>query len=54
MILVEIEMPTYLVQQFDPNLNDERLKENLDLMEEMQEKAMVANNKRKAEHYFNK
>lgn len=56
MIPIEIGMPTYQVQHFDPNLNNERLKENLDLLEERREEAVVhtTNNKRKVEQYFNK
>ncbi|XP_040990917.1 uncharacterized protein LOC121238140 [Juglans microcarpa x Juglans regia] len=55
-ILVEVGMPTFRVQHFDPVTNDEKVAENLDILEERKEEAAIqtTNNKRKVEQYFNK
>lgn len=40
-IPMKIGMPTYQVQNFDPNLNSEGLKENLNLLEERWHEATI-------------
>lgn len=51
MIQAEVAVPTYRVQHFDSNSNDERLKENLDFLEGRRSKAVIRNaaNKRRVE-----
>lgn len=50
-IPVEMGMPSYRVQYFDEELNEDALYKSLDLVEEMREKAKIrmASNKRKIE-----
>ncbi|XP_041004056.1 uncharacterized protein LOC121249413 [Juglans microcarpa x Juglans regia] len=40
-ILVEVGMPTFRVQHFNPDANNERLAESLDVLEERREEAMM-------------
>lgn len=53
---IEIGMSSYLVQHYDPNANDNKLREQLDLLEEGRQEAKVqmTSNKRRAKQYFNK
>lgn len=55
-IPVEVKMPMYYMQHFYPASNNERLAEELDLLEEMRKMVSIqtTSNKRKVEQYFNK
>lgn len=54
-IPVEIGMSSYRVQHFNLKPNEERLREQLDLLKERRQKAKVqmVSNKRKVKRYFN-
>lgn len=56
MIPVEVGMPKFIIQHFDPVANNKKQVEELDFLEERREEAAIqtASNKRKAKQYFNK
>ncbi|XP_040999461.1 uncharacterized protein LOC121245376 [Juglans microcarpa x Juglans regia] len=56
MIPIEVGIPTFHAQHFNPDTNNKRIAEQLDLLEEKREDAatQAVSNKRKAKQYFNR